>query len=70
VSRNLKFELTSSLGKRITISVEYWPKIVETQHPIMRDREELVRQTLTGPEQVRRSKTYLTDKITAGKEVV
>ena len=56
MTANLKFEVTSSLGKRITISVEYWQKIVETKHPIMRDREELVRQTLTSPEQVRRSK--------------
>ena len=56
MAANLKFEVTSSLGKRITISVEYWQKIVETKHPIMRDREELVKQTLTSPEQVRRSK--------------
>ena len=52
----LKFEVTSSLGKRITISVDYWLKIVETKHPVMRDREELVSQTLTSPEHVRRSK--------------
>ena len=26
------------------------------KHPLMRDREELVRQTLTSPEQIRRSK--------------
>lgn len=56
MAANLKFEVTSSLGKRLTISVEYWQKIVETKHPIMRDREELVKQTLTSPEQVRRSK--------------
>jgi hypothetical protein len=56
VAANLKFEVTSSLGKRITISVEYWQKIVETKHPIMRDREEPVKQTLTSPESVRRSK--------------
>ena len=56
MNRNLKFEVTSSLGKRITVSVEYWQKIVGTKHPIMRDREELVKQTLTSPEQVRRSR--------------
>ncbi|MBI3047090.1 MAG: DUF4258 domain-containing protein [Acidobacteria bacterium] len=56
MAANPKFEVTSSLGKRITISVEYWEKIVETKHPIMRGREELVKQTLTSPEHVRRSK--------------
>ena len=56
MDRNLKFEVTSILGKRITVSVQYWQKIVETKHPIMRDWEELVKQTLTSPEQVRRSR--------------
>ena len=56
VAATPKFEVTSSLGKRITISSEYWQKIVETKHPIMRDREALVKQTLTSPDQVRRSR--------------
>ncbi len=51
-----KFEVTSSLGKRISISSEYWQKIIETKHPIMAGQEELVKQTLTSPEQVRRSR--------------
>ena len=56
VTQNLKFELLSSLGKRIKVSAEYWNKIIEAKHPIMRDREELVKQALTSPEQVRRSR--------------
>lgn len=51
-----KFEVTSSLGKRISIASEYWQKIIETKHPIMSGREELVKLTLTSPEQVRRSR--------------
>jgi hypothetical protein len=51
-----KFEVTSSLGKRISISTEYWQKIIETKHPVMAGREELVKQALTSPEQVRRSR--------------
>jgi hypothetical protein len=59
VPADLKFVVTSSLGKRITASVAYWQKIVETKHPIMRNREELVKQTLTSPESIRRSKKDL-----------
>ena len=51
-----KFEVTSSLGKRISISTEYWQKIIETKHPVMAGREDLVQQALTSPEQVRRSR--------------
>ena len=51
-----KFEVTSSLGKRIRISDEYWQTIIETKHPVMAGREELVKQALTSPEQVRRSR--------------
>lgn len=52
----LKFEVTSSLGKRIRISEEYWQKIIETKHPVMAGQDELVKQALTNPEQVRRSR--------------
>ena len=38
-----KFEVTSSLGKRIRISDEYWRTIIETKHPVMARREELVK---------------------------
>ena len=51
-----KFEVTSSLGKRIRISDEYWQTIIETKHPVMAGLEELVKQTLTSPEQIRRSR--------------
>ena len=51
-----KFEVTSSLGKRISISTEYRQKIIETKHPVMAGREELLKQTLTSPEQIRRSR--------------
>ena len=51
-----KFEVTSSLGKRIRISDEYWQTIIETKHPVMAGQEELVKLALTSPEQVRRSR--------------
>jgi len=51
-----KFEVTSSLGKKITISNAYWRKIIETKHPVMKGHEALVKQALAEPEQVRRSR--------------
>jgi hypothetical protein len=51
-----KFEVTSSLGKRIRISEEYWQTIIETKHPVIAGQEELVKQALTSPEQVPRSR--------------
>jgi len=56
VPPKLKFEITSSLGKRIRVSDEYWQKIIETKHPVMAGQDELVKQTLASPEQVRRSR--------------
>ena len=56
MTQNLKFELLSSLGKRIKVSADYWNKIIETKHPVMRDREELVKEALTRPDHVRRSR--------------
>lgn len=55
-----KFEVTSSLGKRVRISDEYWQTIIETKHPVMAGQEELVKLALTRPEQVRRSKKDVT----------
>ena len=52
----MKFEVTSSLGKRIRLSEEYWQKIIETKHPVMTGQDELVKQALTNSEQVRRSR--------------
>jgi len=56
VNSQPKFEVTSSLGKRISISTEHWQKIIETKHPVMAGREDLVKRALVSPEQVRRSR--------------
>jgi hypothetical protein len=56
VQRRLQFEVVSSLGKRIRTSSDHWRRIVSTKHPSMGTREDLVKQTLTSPEEVRRSK--------------
>ena len=56
MKRTTKFEVTSSLGKKIKISEAYWRKIIETKHAVMDGQEDLVKQTLRDPEQVRRSR--------------
>ena len=55
MQRRIKFEVTCSRGKKIRTSDEYWKKIVTTKHPGMGKHEELVKQTLTSPLEVRRS---------------
>lgn len=56
MKRKVHIEVTSSLGQRITTTVDYWNKIIKTKHPTMEGRERLVEQALKNPEQVRRSR--------------
>jgi hypothetical protein len=56
VQRKAKFEVVSSLGKKIRTSDEYWAKIVSTKHPAMAGQENLVKLTIATPNEVRRSK--------------
>ena len=56
VKRKVKFEVLSSLRKKIRTSDDYWHQIITTKHPAMAGREEFVKRTLTNPEEVRRSK--------------
>jgi hypothetical protein len=56
VPRKTKFEVVSSLGKKIRTSESYWAKIISTKHPAMAGQENLVKLTLKGPEEVRRSR--------------
>lgn len=50
------FEATSKLGIKITVTRDYWRKIIEIKHPAMAGKEEGVRQTLKEPDEIRRSK--------------
>ena len=56
---DLHFEVTSKLNKRIRVTKEYWGKIVETKHRIMKGKEEMVKATLEYPDQIRKSKKDL-----------
>ncbi|HEY7791537.1 MAG TPA: hypothetical protein VIC33_13550 [Vicinamibacterales bacterium] len=56
VTPNILFEVTSSLGKRVRVTEDYWQKIVTTKHPLMAGCEDLVKGILAQPEVVRRSR--------------
>jgi len=56
---DLHFQVTSKLNKKIRVTKEYWNKIVETKHRIMKGKEDIVKATLENPEQIRRSRKDL-----------
>ena len=51
----IHFEVTSSLGKRIKVTKSYWDKIIGTKHRIMKNKEDLVKETLMNPDKIRKS---------------
>ena len=65
------FEVKSSLGKSIRIAKSYWDRIIETKHPIMKGKEEIVKDTLKNPDEIRNSrkdsKVFLYYKKSNGK---
>jgi len=56
VKDELYFEITSYLGKKIRVSKAYWNKIIETKHRIMKGKENIVKETLKNPIEVRKSR--------------
>ena len=59
MNRKIHFEVSSALGKRIRVTRDYWDKIIETKHTIMKGKEKLIKETLKEPEHIRRSKKDL-----------
>ena len=50
------FKVKCKLNKTIRTTRDYWNAIVESKHPIMRKYEEEVKETLSEPDEVRKSK--------------
>ena len=50
------FEVKSFLNKNIKITKDYWDKIIKTKHRIMKDKENLVKETLKNPDEIRISR--------------
>lgn len=51
----IHFEIVCQLGKRVRTTKKYWQKITQDKHPAMSGKEDLVKQTLMDPNQVRRN---------------
>lgn len=58
-SPDIYFEVISALNKKIRTTKEHWSNIIETKHKIMKEKEELVKETLQNAEQIRRSRKDL-----------
>lgn len=56
MNNKIHFEVFSSLGKRIRVTKDYWNKIIETKHRLMKGKENLVKKTIENPEELRRSR--------------
>ena len=46
---NILFEVMTPLGFRVRVTRAYWRIITEIKHPVMRGREEDVKETLRNP---------------------
>ena len=53
----IKFEVETFLNTPISVSERYWNYITTVKHPYMRDKEEIVVETLKDPEIIRQSRT-------------
>ena len=47
------FEIITPLNKKIRTTTEYWEFIINQKHPIMKDKKDLVIDTLKNPEFIR-----------------
>ncbi len=52
-----KFQVLSKLGKLIRITEAHWERITTVKHPIVKNRENEVIETLSKPDEIRQSKT-------------
>lgn len=50
------WEITSSLGKKIRTTKSYWTYLINKKHLLMKGKEDIVKEVLTRPDQIRKSK--------------
>ena len=51
----IHFQVKSKLGVKIRVTTSYWNFIIESKHPIMKDKETLVKTTLKSPDLIKKS---------------
>ena len=57
MAANIRFIVVCVLGKCITVTEDYWQKIITIKHPSMAGHDAQVQETLTDPDEVRESKS-------------
>jgi hypothetical protein len=57
VEDSLLFEATTPLGRQVRVMAAYWEIIVTIKHPIMQGKEDLVKQALQSPLEIRQSRS-------------
>jgi hypothetical protein len=50
------FEITTPLNIRVRTTTEYWQYLIDTKHPIMHNKDELVKKILSEPDEIRQSR--------------
>jgi len=56
MKHDIFFNVKTPLGITIRTTKEYWNYLVETKHRVMEGKEEIVKDTLSQPNEIRRSK--------------
>jgi len=51
----IHFEAKTPLGVRVRTTKEYWEYIVNVKHRLMKDKEDVVKETLINPDEIYRS---------------
>ena len=57
MTEDILFEVLTPIGFRVRTTVSRWQIIVGMKHPVMRSRENDVREALRDPDEVRRSRS-------------
>ena len=54
---SILFEITTPLGFTVRCTADFWNHVISVKHPVMAERTEDVKRTLSDPYEVRRSKS-------------
>ena len=56
MEKEIYFEVMTPLEIRVRTTKEYWEYIVNVKHRVMKDKEKIVKNVLSNPEEIYRSK--------------
>jgi hypothetical protein len=69
--KDIFFEVMTPLGFRVRVTRTYWEIIISIKHPVMKGREQDVKNTLERPDEIRQSRSdesvYLFYKVERAK---